>query len=562
MQCFSLENGVFTTRVPLNIISLYKKDTSYIPYTGRLLEHILRTTTLTSNEKLFYILADGLSLISGNSSTKQRSVVLSGETWAEKLNCSKREVFALQKSLEEKGYFIIIRDTNKRGKNKRNVIIPTVPDSVFYSLDKEVDRYNISSEARPNLSMLTPISKTTTSSALFEHTQKRSYLDKTKLYIPINYQVLSVVLASSKINTFSKVLWLDFYNKCYQKYRKSKSQTYNNYLNNYFSFICSYKELENQYTCKKSWLSKTLKSLEDFGFITRSSLYIKNDDVDDNLHDKSLWNITVTIPEEYLKLQKDLAVEEEDAKVEEGNGQESEVIRERNSDVTAEINRGVSYFPPYISDNALLLNKSSSTNIKNIDNKDAENEKFNSSISDNSKSISHLSTFLKNSKIKKDYYNNSIENDSTTTLDKSKPSTLSKVGKTFKDFYPLTKEQVEILNSKSGREFNLNFGNQLLLKFSHNTCKLFLGYNQFMSYMTTAFAREKRSAYEVNNPNFRLKVNLTNEELAQNKIEEYLSQVESSSDTSHKAQLRKKISGSFDYKLAYRLLTQGKFEYS
>ncbi len=95
---------------------------SYIPYSGCVFEHILNASSLTHNEKLFYLIADSLSLITGKNNTKQRSVALSSIKWAKKLNCSKTEIFSTQKSLEEKGYFVIIRDTNKFGKNQRNII--------------------------------------------------------------------------------------------------------------------------------------------------------------------------------------------------------------------------------------------------------------------------------------------------------------------------------------------------------------------------------------------------------------------------------------------------------
>ena len=39
---------------------------SYTPITGCVLEHILTTTNLTSCEKLYYLLADSLALISKN----------------------------------------------------------------------------------------------------------------------------------------------------------------------------------------------------------------------------------------------------------------------------------------------------------------------------------------------------------------------------------------------------------------------------------------------------------------------------------------------------------------
>lgn len=40
--------------------------------------------------------------------------------------------------------------------------------------------------------------------------------------------------------------------------------------------------------------------LKKFTFFTRKRLFVKNDDEDDNLHDKSLWRISLTLPPDLL----------------------------------------------------------------------------------------------------------------------------------------------------------------------------------------------------------------------------------------------------------------------
>ena len=115
---------------------------TYIPYSGCVLEYILHSLDLTNNEKLFYLIADSLSLINGKNTTKRRSVALPATKWAEKINCSKNEIFTMQKSLEAKGYFIVVRDKNEFGKNQRNIITPSLPDTVFHYLSKSPNRLN------------------------------------------------------------------------------------------------------------------------------------------------------------------------------------------------------------------------------------------------------------------------------------------------------------------------------------------------------------------------------------------------------------------------------------
>lgn len=81
-----------------------------------------------------------------------------------------------------------------------------------------------------------------------------------------------------------------------------------------------------------------------------------------------------------------------------------------------------------------------------------------------------------------------------------------------------------------------------------------------MSYMTTALKRELHQAPLVNHETFRFTANVSDPESVETRQKEkYLSEVEYSMDISYSSQLRKKIAGIFETKLAYRLLTQAKF---
>jgi hypothetical protein len=166
-----------TTRLS-NIIQP-KESTAYITISGCILEHIVVTKALSSIEKLFFLLANGLSLINSKSG-RQRSVALSAESWATRLNCSKSQVFLLQQSLGDKGYFIITKDKNKHGQNKRNLICPTLPDSVFKELCKAPDR------AGQEHLYFVPTGES-----------KLQYLDRAKLFILLGYRVLKALLHES-----------------------------------------------------------------------------------------------------------------------------------------------------------------------------------------------------------------------------------------------------------------------------------------------------------------------------------------------------------------------------
>lgn len=124
--------------------------------------------------------------------------------------------------------------------------------------------------------------------------------------------------------------------------------------------------------------------------------------------------------------------------------------------------------------------------------------------------------------------------------------------KSLADHYPLSAEDVSLLQSKSGREFGLNAQNQILQDMS-NKPKL-LGHTfpskaSFIAYMSKALASEKRNAVQINNTGFKIKANLTQEQLVEYTTlaqrEVYLSEVEDRAIThrSDETQFRAKLAG-------------------
>ncbi len=283
---------------------------SYIPLSSCVLEHILTTTNLSCYEKLYYILADSLAVINKNQGGS-RSYTLPSEDWAERLGCSRSLVFTMQSSLVKKGYFLIEKDRNELGLNKRNVITPTLPSSVFNNLnEKYPDRigehlpYNYANEC------------------------KLTYLDRTKLFIKINYNLLKLITSDTSLNTKQKIIWLNFYIIGYKNYMSQKryycaSSEVTAYYN--FSFISSYRELADIFSSNRKDISKSIIALEKLGFIKAQNIYVRKQNYNDKSNnkdrtniitcdgsaisnytdlaerqDKSLWKITVSLPNEYV----------------------------------------------------------------------------------------------------------------------------------------------------------------------------------------------------------------------------------------------------------------------
>ena len=295
-QPFTIDNHLSSnfydcTKTNIDTFSFFTKTKSYAPITGCVLEHVITATNLTNHEKLYYLLADSLALISKKES-HHRSCGLPSKDWATYLGCSRSLIFTMQQSLEKKGYFIINKDWDKIGRNKRNLIIPTLPASVFNHLNKKFpDRVGEHTPYNP----LTEC--------------KRAYLDRTKLFIKLNYDLLKIITSNEYLNPGQKIIWLGFYTRCYKNYMFQDGK------DSSFSFISSYQELASICSCNTKYLSKSIRALEEIDFIKTQNFYIRkkyndNDDsyknscgVDNNYYktqerqDQSLWKITLSLPE-------------------------------------------------------------------------------------------------------------------------------------------------------------------------------------------------------------------------------------------------------------------------
>jgi len=127
--------------------------------------------------------------------------------------------------------------------------------------------------------------------------------------------------------------------------------------------------------------------------------------------------------------------------------------------------------------------------------------------------------------------------------------------KKLAEFHPLSDDDAWLLQMRSGREFNLNFINQLLLRLSEKyPNNRFDDKKAVLSYMTKALTYELRDACKVNNEGFKFK-----RDQVTFAREEYLQKAEYSHDTSTTGQFRRKIAAVFDPKLAYELLTSCSF---
>jgi hypothetical protein len=176
----------------------------------------------------------------------------------------------------------------------------------------------------------------------------------------------------------------------------------------------------------------------------------------------------------------------------------------------------------------------------------------------------------KDRSIKSNFLENSFEEEKILQLplasicnktEESRMVTTSQIKDTFakakelKDFYPLTNEDCQILQSNSGREFSLNSMNEILLDMSKRiTDRYFKSKKGFLSYMSKVFSYEMRDAVKINNENFKIKNNQSQKERIIKDQEAFLNEIENSKDSSLKTQLSRKLAGILEPSLAYDLL--------
>ncbi|KJV70426.1 hypothetical protein [Orientia tsutsugamushi] len=125
--------------------------------------------------------------------------------------------------------------------------------------------------------------------------------------------------------------------------------------------------------------------------------------------------------------------------------------------------------------------------------------------------------------------------------------------KRLADYYPLTPEDAVILQRMSSRSFNIYFINQLLLKLSSKyPNRHFVNKIAVLNYMAKALANELLTTEQANSGNFRFN------DVGRFK-EQYLANIESGTDRSMKAQLKRKIAEVFEADMAYQILTSCDF---
>jgi hypothetical protein len=133
-------------------------------------------------------------------------------------------------------------------------------------------------------------------------------------------------------------------------------------------------------------------------------------------------------------------------------------------------------------------------------------------------------------------------------------------GFSLASFYPLSQHETAKLNQLCGREFSGNAINEILLSMSKRlTDRLFKSKEAFMNYMAKALTYELRDPVKTSNRAFRIKANISEDQIIKQQKAAFLNKIEESTDTTLAAQLSRKLASILSPDLAYNFLLSAKF---
>jgi len=174
--------------------------------------------------------------------------------------------------------------------------------------------------------------------------------------------------------------------------------------------------------------------------------------------------------------------------------------------------------------------------------------------------ISTKTIFIKNRSNVHAHESNFCKNSFVEEKPTQTTSILPVRGFSLASFYPLSQSEAAKLQALCGRGFSGNAINEILLSMSKRlTDRFFKSKRAFMNYMAKALAYEKRDAVKISNETFRIRGNMSKDQILKQQQEAFLNKIEASTDTTLVAQLRRKLTSILSPDLAYEFLLAAKF---
>ena len=528
---------IANTTTNCNFTATYSATLSQLPnfiaFSNCVIEHITETDLLTPSEKLYYLVNDfyeqSLKYQANENNKKSLSKVkFSASKIGGLLGFSKSKIFDIQQKLERLEYLQVNRSTNLLNMNNVNVTSTTLPKNIFSKL-----MLSTKSKAMNNK----------VSSEELSSDQRRNIISKTKLFIPLNFDLFRFIFFHKKLSCNSKLLYLKLFSIIHRIKKKHNYPIYAGGIET--------NTLLKDCNISRSTLFRSIKQLQANNLIKCEKIRTESSAISSNRFDKIINYTQILVPKELehvllsnipVPKASTTAITEELPKSDINNDTNEGAFELAFQDKTTMSKKDPACVK-IIPSNKIKKN----TNIKELDKEKIDKKEI-------SRSISNFNKNLLDSKKEE-----SIQRITEQKLknDSSKFNGSDKLfeKKSLSEFYPLSFEDCSELQRKSGKKYSLNAMNEILRSLANKLINpLFYSKRSFIAYMTKIFEFELRKPEKVSNDTYKILVNLNEQERKTYEIEKYLSSIENTKQVSPEWHMKKKLACVLKPETAYELL--------
>jgi hypothetical protein len=518
-----------------NFTATYSATLSQIPnfiaFSNCVIEHITETDLLTPSEKLYYLVNDfyeqSLKYRSNENENDKESlskVKFSASKIGGLLGFSKSKIFDIQQKLEKLEYLQVNRSTNLFNMNNVNVTSTTLPKNVFSKLMLNTKSRTIANEVRGEE---------------LSSDQRRDVISKTKLFIPLNFDLFRLIFFHKKLSCNSKLLYLKLFSIIHRIKKKYNYPIYAGGIET--------STLLEDCNISRSTLFRSIKQLQENNLIKCEKIRTESSAISSNRFDKIINYTQMLVPKELehillsnapVSKVSTTAITEELPKSE-INNDINEVAFKNKTTVSKKDPACVKIIP------SNMIKKN--TNIKELDKEKIDKKEISKSISNFNKNLFDLK--------KEESIQRIAEQKSKNDSSKLNESDKLFEKKSLLDFYPLSFEDCDELQRRSGKKYSLNAMNEILRSLTNKLINpLFYSKKSFIAYMTKIFEFELRKPEKVSNDTYKILINLNEQERKTYEIEKYLCTIENTKQVSPEWHMKKKLACVLKPETAYELL--------
>lgn len=516
-----------------NFTATYSATLSQIPnfiaFSNCVIEHITETDLLTPSEKLYYLVNDFYEQSLKHQANENDKKCLSKVKFSASkigglLGFSKSKIFNIQQKLEKLEYLQVNRSTNLFNMNNVNVTSTTLPKNIFSKLMLNTKSKAIDNEVRGEE---------------LSSDQRRDVISKTKLFIPLNFDLFRFIFFHKKLSCNSKLLYLKLFSIIHRIKKKYNYPIYAGSIET--------STLLKDCNISRSTLFRSIKQLQENNLIKCEKIRTESSAISSNRFDRIINYTQMLVPKELedillsnapVSKVSTTAITEELPKSDINNDL-NEVAFKEESTVSKKDPACVKIIPS----NIIKKNK----NIKELDKEKIDKKEISKSISNFNKNLLDLK--------KEETIQRITEQKSKNDSGKLSGSDKLFEKKSLSDFYPLSFEECSELQRRSGKKYSLNAMNEILRSLINKLINpLFYSKKSFIAYMTKIFEFELREPEKVSNDTYKILINLNEQERKTYEIEKYLSNIENTNQVSPEWHMKKKLVCVLNPETAYELL--------